>query len=306
MQRQPYSEKNDCPSCELPTQERLNYFTGQFLTERDFRDEQTYLRGKQLQHNRYLHGWGTVCGLKVTEHPNPACRDRLLMLEPGLALDCCGREIVVQDCVYVDLIEALAGEPPHEPEPGDEDDEIPTASNLLISLCYQECKTEFVPALYSDCGCDQTGYGANRVREGFDIVVTPVDQLPPPGPSAETVGVRLTWQTTLNQARAIKIALDAARQRLYVLSAAALSQIMVYDSENHCLLGSLDVGSEGEGEDEIVYEGIDLALAPTGSPLYLIRRNPGNSVSSLRSASAGEKTWGIQSHQRCAPELGPA
>lgn len=282
MQRQPWSKKIDCPSCELPTQERLNYFTGQFLTERDFRDEQTYLRGKQLQHNRYLHGWGTVCGLKVTQHPNPVCRDRLLVIEPGLALDCCGREIVIQDCVYVDLIEALAGEPLDQPEPGNDEDETPTPSNLLISLCYQECKTEFVPALYSDCGCDQTGYGANRVREGFDIVVTPVDQLPPPGPSAETVGVRLTWQTTLNQARTIGLALDASRQRLYVLSAADLNQIMVYDTENHCLLGSLDVGSEGDRENEIFYEGIDLALAPTGSSLYLIYHNPNSQAYGLR------------------------
>ena len=265
MQRQPWSEEINCLACELPTQERLNYFTGQFLTERDFKAEQNYLRGKQLQHNRYLHGWGAVCGLKLKQHPDPACRDRILILEPGLALDCCGREIVVPDCVYIDLIEALARETADDSEPDNNNgDELETdPSHLLISLCYQECKTEFVPALYSDCGCDQTGYGANRVREGFEVVVTPHVQLPVL-PPAEAIGVKLSWQTTLNQERAIRVALDLDRNRLYVLSAADPSQIAVYDTQNHCLLSSIAVGGEG----------LDLALAPTGNPLYAIHRNP--------------------------------
>ena len=41
----------ECLECNLPAQERLNYFTGQFLAERDFRDEQIYHLGKHRQHN---------------------------------------------------------------------------------------------------------------------------------------------------------------------------------------------------------------------------------------------------------------
>ena len=265
MQRKPRSTETDCLACELPTQERLNYFTGQFLTERDFKAEQHYLRGKQLQHNRYLHGWGAICGLKVTQHPDPACQSRILILEPGLALDGCGQEIVVREPVWIDLIESLI--------PELEDNNHNTNGNggnsnggeadpqhLLISLCYRECETEFVPALYSDCGSDETGYGANRIREGFEIALQLTDQLPQPS-KREAVGVKLSWSTTINQDNASRLALDSDNNLLYVLNAADPGQIMVYSTNNHCLKRSIDIEARG----------VDLALSPNGDFLYIIR-----------------------------------
>jgi hypothetical protein len=158
-----HHQKIECLACELPTQERLNYFTGQFLTQRDFLDEQAYLMGKHRQHNHYLHGYGTVCGLKVVPHDNPKCQTRFVVIQPGLALDCCGREILLRDKVYVDLEKALA------PIPSDL--AANDKNNLLISLCYSECKTEFVQALYSECSCDETGCEANRIYEEFEVDV---------------------------------------------------------------------------------------------------------------------------------------
>jgi DNA-binding beta-propeller fold protein YncE len=261
----------DCPPCNLPTQERLNYFTGQFLAERDFRDEQLYLLGKQRQHNRYLHGWGTVCGLKVVQHPNEACRDRFVVLQPGMALDCCGREIVVQDKDCIDLVKEL---PQTLTEQSDD-------CHLLISLCYCECKTEFVPALYSDCGCDETGCEANRIHEGYEIKVQLVDQLPEPKVTDPAV-LQMKWNNTLPVANAKGLALDETRNRLYVLTtsergrlttainapeddaenpAATIeevstsdfgpifvggrrSQIQIYDTRNSLHIGSIDLEVE--------------------------------------------------------------
>src|ERR1044071_6018429 len=86
----------NCTECATPQLARNHYFTGKLLVERDFTDEQRYLTGKDQRHNQTLHGFGVVCGLRVKEHPNPGCRNRYVVVEPGTAIDCCGREILVK------------------------------------------------------------------------------------------------------------------------------------------------------------------------------------------------------------------
>src|ERR1043165_164229 len=92
---------HQCPACDYGPFTRNNYFTGKLLVERDFTDEQRYYVDKLRHHHQRLHGWGVVCGLKVKQHENPACRDRYVCIEPGFALDCCGHDILVaeQDCI---------------------------------------------------------------------------------------------------------------------------------------------------------------------------------------------------------------
>ena len=68
---------------------RLRFFHGRVLTAEDFTGEQEYLLGKQRRHNRGLHGFGVVSGLKVT------IRSGKVVIDTGLALDCEGNEIVV-------------------------------------------------------------------------------------------------------------------------------------------------------------------------------------------------------------------
>src|SRR5437763_9808900 len=63
-QRQPDpSHKNACDS--MPDLTRLRYFYGQMLGASDLQTEQDYFRKKLKLLNRCLHGYGTVCGLKV-------------------------------------------------------------------------------------------------------------------------------------------------------------------------------------------------------------------------------------------------
>src|SRR5688500_10314645 len=75
--------------------ERMRYFTGGFMTARDFRDEQEYFLSRTRLHNRMMHGWGIVCGLFVVPHPDKNCWDDAVVVKCGLAIDCCGREVVV-------------------------------------------------------------------------------------------------------------------------------------------------------------------------------------------------------------------
>lgn len=62
----------------MPDFMRLRYFYGQMLAAQDLQTEQDYFREKLKLHNRCLHGYGTVCGLKVVavksdhDHEPPA------------------------------------------------------------------------------------------------------------------------------------------------------------------------------------------------------------------------------------------
>jgi hypothetical protein len=67
---------------------RVNFFHGMILTAADLAAEQEYHRQMRYLHNR-LHGYGTVSGLEVS-----VTRGRV-RVEPGLAIDACGREIVL-------------------------------------------------------------------------------------------------------------------------------------------------------------------------------------------------------------------
>ena len=67
---------------------RVNFFQGMVLTVADLAAEQEYHRRMRYLHNR-LHGYGTVSGLEVT-----VARGRV-RVAAGLAIDVCGREIVV-------------------------------------------------------------------------------------------------------------------------------------------------------------------------------------------------------------------
>ena len=96
------ASKKDCckhkSDCDSLMTERMHYFMGRHLTACDFTDEQTYHRSHRILHNRMLHGWGVVCGLNVRQHPQPECRDSYVEVSPGIALDCCGQELIVECC----------------------------------------------------------------------------------------------------------------------------------------------------------------------------------------------------------------
>ena len=87
--------------CDIPEFCRNNYFTGKLLTERDLTAEQRYMIDKLRLHHIALHGWGVICGLKVRSHPH--CPDRRAIIEPGLAVDSCGRFIRVLKEIEVEL-----------------------------------------------------------------------------------------------------------------------------------------------------------------------------------------------------------
>ena len=155
-----------CSECEFEAPTRNHFFTGKMMGAGEFQTEQDYHAEKMRHHNLRLHGWGVVCGLKVHQHPSMECHNRYVVIEPGSAIDCCGREIIVPHAEVLDVARHPAVERLRED---------PRAHTLQITLCYRECPTEEVPVLYDDCGCDEARCAPNRVLESyaFDIRVDP-------------------------------------------------------------------------------------------------------------------------------------
>src|SRR6185369_2413707 len=82
-------------------EKRVNYFEGKLLSADDFTAEQHYLIEKRYLHNRLLHGSGIVSGLAVSlssDQSAPA-----VIVEPGIAVDRCGREMVLTSAVSLTL-----------------------------------------------------------------------------------------------------------------------------------------------------------------------------------------------------------
>lgn len=70
---------------------RNRYYYGKLLRADDLELEQSYINDKRRFTNRLLHGTGVIFGLSVI-----AADDTAIAVQPGAALDFCGREIVME------------------------------------------------------------------------------------------------------------------------------------------------------------------------------------------------------------------
>jgi len=249
-----------CVECDIPQLARNNYFTGKLLVERDFTDEQRYTLGKLRRHNQRLHGWGAVCGLKVKQHPNPGCQDRFVLIEPGTAIDCCGREILVghEECFdfkakFLANWQKQNG-PNSQPEPSQ-------THKIQICISYKECGAEDIPVLFDDCSCDGTACQPNRILESycFDVLIDPKAQ-PGSGASAQ-----LVWDNTLHFANVVAVAENDATKRLYLLASATSggnSTTVLYqlDSADYNVVGAATFANS---------TGLDVAVSPAGDFVFV-------------------------------------
>lgn len=162
----------------LDPNKRVKYSHGLVLGVDEFNQEELYLLEKQRLHNRALHGYGTLCGLKVSvfEDEHEAGRWKLLVA-PGIALDALGREIRVPEAQCADLslwlikhrdevLEhfgiAAEASPPVTLSP-------PEILRLCLVLCYQQCDTDYVPVPSGPCqSLDKTSV-ASRTADDFKL-----------------------------------------------------------------------------------------------------------------------------------------
>jgi DNA-binding beta-propeller fold protein YncE len=250
-----------CVDCELPIFTRNHYFTGKLMVERDFTDEQRYFLGKDRRHDQRLHGWGTVCGLRVHQHEQQACRDRWVVVEPGTAVDCCGREIVVPGAEYVDFRSAFLAQWQAVNGPTSQPDADP--HRLQVTLCYAECPTEEVPVLFDDCGCDDTACQPNRINESFSFGV----RIDAERTVDDPLATALRWGCTINVQRAAHVGVHG--ERLYVVGSedGGPWTLHVFETEHSGLLAPTKTFSEKVH---------DLALSPDGKRAYIAVAGTGN------------------------------
>jgi hypothetical protein len=244
-----------CPAClGLDCLDRTRFFAGQLLTESDLNNEQSYWLAKNRLHNRYLHGWGVVCGLQIV----CAECDGWVTVKTGYAIDPCGNDIIVCEDQPFDVIKAIQAccAPPklancsplrYTPSPTCQD----ALQEWCVTIEYQEQPSRMVTPLRrttpkgeacrcadpcqttpattaQPCGCNtpqhQTPTPATigsceptRIAEGFKICVVPgATNQDPKGnqPEPGTMTYQLEFCASLQQV------LDAAPAQAYLESVA--------------------------------------------------------------------------------------
>jgi hypothetical protein len=89
---------------------RVVFFDGQRLAADDLNGAADQLRQLRWLHNRSLHGWGIGLGFAATG----AAGDRQVTVEPGYAIDCLGRELVLTEPVTL-AVPARSGDDQGKP-----------------------------------------------------------------------------------------------------------------------------------------------------------------------------------------------
>lgn len=142
--QEPACDEPDHRTCApVPDFKRLNYFYGQMLGVADFKTEQNYFREKLKLHNRCLHGYGVVCGLRVVPGPEeepcePAGDNRLKELEEQIkALQEKRREAIARG---------------DRGEVGRLDAEIERRQRELERINREECDDEKPTRVFIECG----------------------------------------------------------------------------------------------------------------------------------------------------------
>jgi hypothetical protein len=150
------------------------------LEHEDMDVDQRYHRENHMRHIAELHGFGTVCGLKV-EFTD--CSHEII-IRKGVAIDCLGREIRVEKDVKVNLEkevrEAVAerrAKPIRlemEEERRDDDDGDPDKRpvHLYVTLCYHEERERPLQSLGGPETCCEPSCEMSRIVQGFRVEIS--------------------------------------------------------------------------------------------------------------------------------------
>ncbi|HEY6352716.1 MAG TPA: hypothetical protein VI636_25245 [Candidatus Angelobacter sp.] len=158
--------------------ERLNYYEGEFLGATDFQAEQEYHRDMRRRHNLGQHTCGIVTGMDLAQAPNggtspSGIAEVDVYLQPGMAVDGFGREIVVlnQAQLTQEMFAAF-----FDPNPN------ASAKWMYIWISYQQALLQ-PPS--DACTSQNVSNAFGRVEETYTLTATAAG--PPPPSSAIVV-----------------------------------------------------------------------------------------------------------------------
>ena len=153
----------------LDAPKRNHYYFSKLMDVLQFEMEQSYGNDKRWLLNRLSLGTGVLCGLNVRVQNNTLC------VEPGVAIDAFGHEIIVPGRYCLDpwLLPDACGKPKRE-LPRDR------AQQLTLCLSYQECLADHAPVMVTDCRAEQL-CEAGTVVESFKLFLREGWPKPQPG-----------------------------------------------------------------------------------------------------------------------------
>lgn len=151
--------------------ERVRYFPRQLIGADDLNQEQRYHRQKLRNHNRFLHGWGVVCGCDV-QPVGDVKMPWVLRICRGYIIAPQGDEIWISTEAHFDLTTCLiTSEDPcafSRPCP-------PLARRALetttvhLAVRYVECQARPVRVAPVGCGCDDADCEYSRIQDGYEF-----------------------------------------------------------------------------------------------------------------------------------------
>lgn len=177
---------------------RVSYQPGMLLGLEATRAEQEYHRRHQNRHNYWLHGSGTVAGLRVSakgdDPGDDTTRSRTrLMVSPGIGVDGLGREITVAEPYCIDLGAWLSSQ--YEDKENDSwnalirdgyeqvsvNGETLDLLQLKVTMRYQEHPSGLQPVLATGVNAGTDPVQPSRLKDGvlFELVAERPKDAPP-------------------------------------------------------------------------------------------------------------------------------
>lgn len=153
-------------SVTLDPYKRVNYTTGLVLGVDEFQQEELYLLEKRRLHNRAQHGYGTLCGLHVSQENTDNGVE--IRVAPGIAVNPKGQEIRVPQTQCALLNDWLER---HKEEVQPTLGSPPQPLQVYLVLCYDECKTDEVPIPSGPCISLEDSSAASRIADAFVLQI---------------------------------------------------------------------------------------------------------------------------------------
>lgn len=168
--------------------ERPRYYARQLVTPDDMTLEQDYFRAKLRRHNRYLHGWGVVCGAHVVAANQPW----MVVVKSGYILGPYGDEIYIETDQCVDVRVPCTPAPPVSDSGCQEAQAAPPAATTMqwVAVQYVERPTRLVRVPMGGCGCEDSVCEYTRFCDGYQICILdhcPNPETVPPPPLEQLV-----------------------------------------------------------------------------------------------------------------------
>jgi hypothetical protein len=158
--------------------ERPRYFPRQLITPDDLTLEANYFRDRLRRHNRYLHGWGVVCGALVgvvAASGGTSLEPWLVAVQPGYVLGPYGDEIMIDRRCEVSIrttgvIGCGNGHQDLGADPWCQEVYVDRGTDpVYVAVRYREFEVRPVLSQPAGCGCDEMSCEYSRFSDGYEI-----------------------------------------------------------------------------------------------------------------------------------------